>query len=94
MRIGIIFYLLSSVLYAFDLLLLVRAICSWVPSFRESIVYRIAYTVTEPILRPVRDLLYRIEWVRRCPLDLSFLVVVLLVNGLSNLLSYLAVLLG
>ena len=94
MRIGIIFYLLNSALYAFDLLLFVRAICSWVPSFRQSMVYRIAHTVTEPILRPVRDLLYRIEWVRRFPLDLSFLVVVLLINGLMSITSYLAVYFG
>ncbi|MBQ7224970.1 MAG: YggT family protein [Clostridia bacterium] len=90
MGIGIIFYILSSLLYVFDLFLLVRAICSWVPSFRESMIYRLTYTVTEPILRPVRDLLYNWEWARRCPIDLSFIVVVLLVNALSSALSYLA----
>lgn len=90
MGIGIIFYILSSLLYVFDLFLLVRAICSWVPSFRESMIYRLTYTVTEPILRPVRDLLYNWEWARRFPIDLSFIVVVLLVNALSSALSYLA----
>lgn len=88
---GIIFYLLNAVLYIFDLLLLVRAICSWVPSFRESAVYRFSYTVTEPILRPVRDMLFRFDFVRRCPIDLSFLVVILIVNMLSGATSYLAV---
>ncbi|MBQ8145704.1 MAG: YggT family protein [Clostridia bacterium] len=88
--VGIIFYILNTVIYIFDLLLLVRAVCSWVPSFRESIVYRFSFTITEPILRPVRDLLYRIDWVRRCPIDLSFIVVVLIANGLMRLTSYLA----
>lgn len=87
---SIIFYLLNVILYVFDILLLVRAVCSWVPSFRESMVYRFSFTITEPILRPVRDLLYKIEWVRRCPLDLSFLVVIVIVNMLSGVTSYLA----
>ncbi len=88
---GLLFYLLNTVLYAFDLILLVRAVCSWVPSFRESAVYRFSYTVTEPILSPIRDLLYRFEWARRCPIDLSFLVVILLVNILSGVTSALAI---
>ena len=88
--VGIIFYILNTVVYAFDMLLLVRAICSWVPSFRESMVYRFSYIVTEPILRPVRELLFRIDFVRRCPIDLSFLVVVLLANGLMRITAYLA----
>ena len=87
---GAVFALLNIVLYAFDLLLIVRAICSWVPSFRESMVYRFSYKITEPILSPVRDLLFKINWVRMCPIDLSFLVVVLLVNGLMSITSYLA----
>ena len=90
---SIIFYLLNVILYVFDILLLVRAVCSWVPSFRESVVYRFSFTITEPILRPVRDLLYKIEWVRRCPLDLSFLVVIVIVNMLSGVTSYLAMVL-
>lgn len=90
MGIGILFLLLNVVLYVFDLLLIVRAICSWVPSFRESMVYRMSFSVTEPILRPVRDLLFRIEWVRRCPIDLSFIAVILIINALSSMTSYLA----
>lgn len=88
--IALIFYILNYILYGFELLLFVRAICSWVPSFRQSMVYRLSFKITEPILRPVRMLLLKIEWVRRCPLDLSFLVVVLLNNGLMSITSYLA----
>lgn len=88
---GIIFYLLNTLLYVFDILLLVRAVCSWFQSARQSAVYRFSYTVTEPVLKPVRDMLYRFEWARRCPIDLSFLVVILLVNVLSTVTSVLAV---
>ena len=87
---GIIFYLLNSILYVFDLILLLRAVCSWFPSLRESAIYNFAYTVTEPVLSPIRDLLYKWEWARRCPIDLSFIVVILLVNMLSGATSVLA----
>ena len=83
----VLYYLLNLVslaLYVFDLALLARAICSWIPSSRNSMIYRTCYTVTEPILSPVRNLLFRLEWVRRCRIDLSFIVVIVLVNILSS----------
>ena len=91
---GIIFYLIGTILTVFDFLLLVRALCSWVPSFRNSIIFRLSFAVTEPILSPIRDFLFRFEWARRSPLDISFLVVLLLVNLLSSATSYIAVTLG
>ena len=90
---GVVFYAISILLSVFDFLLLVRALCSWVPSFRNSIVYRLSFTVTEPILSPIRDMLFRFEWARRCPIDISFLVVIILVNILSSTTSYLSVVL-
>ena len=80
----IIYFTLS----AYEILLLVRAICSWSAYFRESRVYVFAFKLTEPILKPVRDLMFRIEFVRRCPLDLSFLVVVILVNLIMRICVY------
>ena len=91
---GIIFYILSLILSVFDIMLLVRAICSWVPSFRSSMIFRLSYTVTEPILSPVRDMLFRFEWARRCPIDISFLIVLVLVNVLSSAVEYLSYVLG
>ena len=81
---AIVFYLINTVLYIFELFMIARAICSWIPSSRDSIIYRISYTVTEPILSPVRDLLFKLDWVRRCPIDLSFIAVILLINLLSG----------
>lgn len=76
----VIYRVLAILLYAFDFLLFVRAICSWVMSFRNSFVYNLSYTITEPILSPVRKLLWKMDFVRRCPIDLSFLVVVILTS--------------
>ncbi|MBO5313254.1 MAG: YggT family protein [Clostridia bacterium] len=85
-----LFLVLYYLLAIYDLFFWVRAICSWVPSFRESKVYYISYKLTEPILRPVRDLLFRMEFARRCPIDLSFLAVVLILSGLMRICAMLA----
>ena len=65
----IIYRVLSILLYALDLLLLVRAICSWVPNFRDSMVYSLSFAVTEPLLKPLRKLMWKMDWARRCPID-------------------------
>ena len=85
----VIFRVFSIILYGFDFLLLVRAVCSWIPDFRNSRVYNLSYTITEPVLVPVRKLLWRFDFVRRCPLDLSFLVVCILTTLLDRALGYL-----
>lgn len=78
--------ILMGLLYVFDILLFVRAICSWIPSSRGSYVFRFSFAVTEPVLRPVRDVFMRWEFARRCPIDLSFLAVLLLNSLLQRLL--------
>lgn len=89
----IIYRALSIILYGFDFLLLVRAVCSWVPDFRNSRVYELSYKVTEPVLEPVRRIMWRFDWARRFPLDLSFLVVCILTTLLERLLGYILVIL-
>ena len=76
--------IIYGILTIFETCMLVRAICSWVPSFRESRIYQFTLIVTEPITGPIRDLFMRFDWVRRCPLDISFLVVYILVTTLAS----------
>ena len=76
--------IIYGILTIFEACMLVRAICSWVPSFRESMIYRFTLIVTEPITGPIRELFMRFDWVRRCPLDISFLVVYILVTTLAS----------
>ena len=87
---GALFSIINLVLYLFELCLFARAICSWVPSFRQSMVYNLVYKITEPVLSPVRDIIYKASWARRCPIDLSFLAVFLIISLLSSVTSYLA----
>lgn len=84
------FRVIATVLYvllvSFDLCMLIRAICSWIPNFQSSKIYEFTYKITEPILSPVRNLLMRWDFVRRCPLDLSFLVVIILTSLIQRFL--------
>lgn len=85
----IFFRALSILLYAFDLLLLVHAICSWVPEWRISKVYIYSSRIIDPILSPIRKFMWRFDFARRCPIDLSFIVLVLITRGLDRLIWYL-----
>ena len=82
---------LSYALYLFDICLFVRAICSWIPQARDTRVYYFFYKITEPILRPVRDFFMRWEFARTCPIDISFIAVIILIEVIQRILSILAI---
>ncbi len=84
--------IISYALHLFDLALLVRAICSWIPQARDTRIYYLIFKLTEPILRPVRDLLMRWEFARRSPIDLAFIAVILLIYLAQRLLTVLIIL--
>ena len=85
--IKVIAYTLIYLLSLFEIVLVVRAICSWVPYFRESRVSRIANTISEPIIAPIRNMLMNISFVRRCPIDHSFLVLYIFIRIASSVLT-------
>jgi YggT family protein len=78
--------LISLILRLFQALLFIRAILSWFPMDPDSMLNRFFVSVTEPMLLPVRTLLYKIPALRRFPFDLSFIVVFLLLQLLIALL--------
>ncbi len=81
----IIYRVLSILLYGFDALLLINAICSWVPEWRMSKVYILSSRIIDPILHPIRKFMWRFDWARRCPIDLSFIILVLITRFLDGL---------
>lgn len=81
-------WILISLISAFKMLMLIRAICSWIPQVRETRFYEIIFSITEPPLVPIRKLLNNISWVRRFPLDLSFLAFYLILEFTSSLLAF------
>jgi YggT family protein len=83
---AIIATLLIYVLYAFIIVMIVRAIFSYVSPVPTNPVSRFAYQVTEPVLAPVR------RWIPPVSgLDLSFVVVILiayfLIAAINNLMA-------
>ena len=77
---------LSSLISVYSLLLLARGLLSWTNYSRDSKVYEICFIMTEPILRPIRDFLFRFEVFRTCPIDFSSLVLIILLSVLSRVL--------
>ena len=75
---------------AVQLMMLIRAILSWFPpNSKENVIRNFVYTVTEFFIAPVRAFLDRFDWVRRTPLDISFLVTYILLSLLSTFFSLL-----
>ncbi|MFV0259954.1 MAG: YggT family protein [Acidimicrobiales bacterium] len=64
--------ILVYLLQAFSLLLLARAVMSWVPDLSRSSVGQMVYQVTEPVVGPVRRVLPRTG-----PIDISLMLVLL-----------------
>ena len=84
----IIYDVISFFLYAFDFLLLVHAVCSWVPEWRMSKVYTLSSKIVDPLLMPIRRIMMRFDWARRCPIDLSFIVLVILTRVADRIIWY------
>ena len=85
-----ILYVLSAtlriLLYAFQLLMLARAIVSWLPLDEDSPVENFLYAVTEPVIASVRALCERFGWFEGLPVDMSFFITFLLITVLTAFL--------
>lgn len=74
--------ILGTLLSVYEIIFLIRAVLSWFPDIENDTILKLQDTVcafTEPVLVPARNILYRFEWVRSCPFDVSFTVVFMLI---------------
>ena len=76
----------STLTSAYSLIILLRCLLSWFEYTRESKAYEICYIMTEPILAPIRDFLYRFEALRSCPIDFAPWIFIIILNAISRLL--------
>lgn len=83
---SIVRQLVHSLLSMLQLAMLVRALMSWIPSLRGSALDGILYQITEPLIEPFRQLLWKIPGLRGFPLDLSFLAAYITLDLLMGLL--------
>ena len=78
-----IFTVLYYALWIFELVLLARVILSWFPNVdRSNPLIQFLYTVTEPVLRPIRDMMPPTGM-----MDLSPLIVFLIIQVLMTLIQ-------
>lgn len=69
-----------------QLLMLARAILSWIPFQEDSPVQRFLFCATEPLIIPIRNLLSRSERLSALPIDLSFLFAYIILSILAILI--------
>lgn len=85
-----VLYVLTStlkiVLVVFQFLMLGRALVSWLPLDEDNPIENFLYTVTEPVITPVRALIERFGWFEGLPIDMSFFITFLLIAVLAALL--------
>ena len=74
-----------TLLRVYELLFIARAILSWFPMMSMGGISDFLYTMTEPIVAPIRNVLWKIPFLQGLPIDLSFLVVFLLIEVLYNI---------
>ena len=74
--------ILFTLIEVYEFILIARAIMSWFPMYVDNPISSFLYSVTEPVLAPVRNLLFRIPALQNMPIDFSMLVVFILLGVL------------
>jgi len=84
---GLIASITMVALRVIQILLFARAILSWFPHDNKlSGIMELLYNLTEPVLLPVRTLLFKIPGMNRFPLDFSLIIVYMIIELLMSFL--------
>ena len=65
-------------------LLFFRMLVSWLPVDEDNRLVQMLYVLTEPALIPMRSLFARMGWFQNTPIDMSFMVTVLILSVLRS----------
>ncbi len=69
-----------------DFAMLLRAILSWFTMGEQNKLGAFLFVLTEPLILPIRNLCARFGWFRGMPLDMPFLITVVLLSIVSAFL--------
>lgn len=69
-----------------EIAILARVIISWIPVNRDSRIIQYLYTITEPILGPIRSLIEKSAFGRNMMFDISPIVAFLLIGIIRNII--------
>ncbi len=72
-----------------QLAMLVRAILSWIDPTGEGRLSGFLYVITEPVILPLRKLCRRFHWFEGTPLDMPFMLTLVVLMILQTLLELL-----
>ena len=67
-------------LYVVDIAMLGRAVLSWFPTEEPTRIGAFLYVVTEPFIMPIRNLCGRFGWFQGVPLDMPFLITMVILS--------------
>ena len=82
----ILLYLVYGIIEIYELIILVRCILSFFPYSR---IYEFLVKVTEPVLRPIRDIMLKTP-LGNMPFDFSPVIAMLLIGVVERCLVYLS----
>lgn len=74
------------VLVVLQILMFARVIMSWLMPDEDNMLSRFVYTVTDPIIIPVRMILEKFDFVRNMPIDISFFVAYIILVVVQSVL--------
>lgn len=80
MILRLIYSIVYAVINVCELLLIARALMSWFPLDYSNPIVAFLHTVTEPVLKPVRNMLHKIPALANLPIDFSIIVVFLILE--------------
>ena len=83
-------YILTStvliIIEVLQLALLARAILSWLDPMQEWRINSFLRALTEPVIMPVRLLCERMHWFEGFPIDIPFLITMILLSVIGSVL--------
>ena len=82
----IIVRVVLTAIYALQLMMLARAIISWIAFDEDSPLQHFLYCATEPFILPIRKLIERSSRLSALPIDISFLAAYILLSVIAMLL--------
>lgn len=82
-------YTITAIIDVLLVAMFVRAILSWFDPMREGKLSAFLLVLTEPVIFPVRALCEYMNWFEGIPLDIPFLITVLLLSILQTVVAFL-----
>lgn len=85
-----VFRAINLVLQVFEIALVARVLISWLPVSRNNKAVDLLYTITEPVLGPIRNMLSRSSFMNNSMFsmfDFSPIVAFLLISVIRNIIA-------